>query len=96
VLAVPDVQVIPGEQRQLPSPALGWRGGGEVPVEMDDERGSKTAEPYFKVIARLPTDAGLQLFDGVSGRMRFDLGSEPLLTGWTRRLWQLLQKRYQM
>jgi putative peptide zinc metalloprotease protein len=96
VLEIGEVRVIPGEQRQLPSPALGWRGGGEIPVEMGDERGNKAAEPYFKVIAPLPANAGLPLFDGVSGRIRFDLGSEPLLTGWTRRLKQLLQKRYQL
>jgi putative peptide zinc metalloprotease protein len=95
-LEVGEVRVIPGEQRQLPSPALGWRGGGDVPVEMNDERGSKAAEPYFKVIAKLPANAGTPLFDGVSGRMRFDLGTEPLLTGWYRSLKQLLQKRYQL
>jgi putative peptide zinc metalloprotease protein len=96
VLDVPTMRVIPGEQRQLPSPALGLRGGGDVPVEAGDEKGSKTMEPYFKVIARLPANSSIPLFDGVSGRMRFNLGSEPLLSGWMRRLWQLLQKRYQM
>ena len=95
-LPVSALQVIPGEQRVLPSPALGWRGGGDVPVELNDERGNKAAEPYFKVIGAIPANAGMPLFDGASGRIRFDLPSEPLLTGWMRRLWQLLQKRYQM
>lgn len=95
-LTVGDLKVIPGEQRQLPSPALGSRGGGEIPVEMNDERGNKTAEPYFKVIMHLPANSPVPLFDGVSGHMRVDLGTEPLLSGWLRRLWQLLQKRYQM
>jgi putative peptide zinc metalloprotease protein len=88
-------QVVPGEQRTLPSAALGWRGGGDVPVSDEDREGNKAAEPYFKVIAHLPTNA-TTLFDGASGRIRFDLQPEPLLTRWFRRLWQLLQKRYQL
>lgn len=87
---------IPGEQRVLPSAALGWRGGGDVPVDLEDEGGNKTAEPYFKIIAKLPSSQELVLFDGSSGKIRFNLESEPLLTRWMRRLWQLLQKRYQM
>lgn len=96
ILHVAKWSVIPGEQRVLPSPALGLRGGGDVPVEMNDERGSKTAEPYFKVVGTLAMDSGAPLFDGTSGKMRFELGSEPLLSGWLRRLWQLLQTRYQL
>jgi putative peptide zinc metalloprotease protein len=89
-------RVIPGEQRLLPSPALGFRGGGEVAVAMDDEHGNKAAEPYFKVLAQLPAQGEVALFDGISGQIRFDLKPEPLLSGWLRRLWQLLQKRYQV
>ncbi len=96
MLPVADWRVIPGEQRVLPSPALGIRGGGEVPVAPEDEHGNKTAEPYFKVIGRLPANSGVALFDGSSGKIRFNLEAEPLLTGWVRRLSQLLQKRYQM
>lgn len=95
VIDVKDWRVIPGEQRMLPSPALGWRAGGDVPVEVDDERGNKTVEPFFKVVSTLPA-AAIPLFDGSSGKIRFDLENEPLLTRWLRRLWQLLQKRYKM
>jgi len=94
-LVVKDWRVVPGEQRTLPSPALGWRAGGDVPVETNDERGNKTVEPYFKVVSALPA-IGEPLFDGASGKIRFNLQSEPLLPRWLRRLWQLLQKRYQM
>jgi putative peptide zinc metalloprotease protein len=94
VLNVAAWSVLPGEQRILPSAALGWRGGGDVPVDVNDERGNKAAEPYFKVIAALPQNA--VVYDGSSGKIRFDLSSEPLLPRGFRRLWQLLQKRYQM
>ncbi|MGB8170657.1 MAG: hypothetical protein WCF18_24350 [Chthoniobacteraceae bacterium] len=97
VLAIKEWRVIPGEQRTLPSPALGWRAGGDVPVETNDERGNKTVEPYFKVLGGLPAaTATMPLFDGSSGKVRFNLQPEPLLTRWLRRLWQLLQKRYQL
>lgn len=96
VMSTSHWQVIPGEQRVLPSPALGWRGGGDVPVEMEDEGGNKTSEPYFKVIGKLPRVAEGALFDGASGKIRFELEPEPLLTRWVRKLRQLMQKRYQV
>ncbi len=95
-MAVNEWRVIPGEQRVLPSSALGMRGGGEVPIAADDEHGTKSAEPYFKVIGKLPASPEIALFDGCSGKIRFNLQPEPLLTRWARRLWQLLQKRYQL
>lgn len=89
-------KVIPGAQRTLPSPALGWKGGGEMPIAADDPRGTKTAEPFFEVLADLPSAGDVTLLDGRSGKIRFNLQSEPLLPRWIRSLRQLLQKRYQM
>ena len=94
-LYVKEWRVIPGEQRMLPSPALGWRAGGDVPVEVNDEHGNKSVEPFFKVVSDLPV-SGEPLWDGSSGKIRFNLQSEPLLSRWGRRLWQVLQKRYHM
>ena len=96
VVKVNGWKVIPGEQRMLPSSALGWLGGGEVAVAPDDPQGRRTAEPFFEVRARLQSSPGVALLDGRSGKIRFDLKAEPLLPRWTRRLWQLLQKRYQL
>ncbi|MBM3845862.1 MAG: biotin/lipoyl-binding protein [Verrucomicrobia bacterium] len=87
---------IPGAQRILPSPALGWRGGGEVPVAMDDPNGQRAAEPFFEVRADLAASEEALLLHGRSGRIRFQLESEPLLPRAVRRLRQLLQKRYQL
>ncbi len=96
VLNVSDWKVIPGEQRTLPSPALGWLGGGEVPIAADDPQGQRAAEPFFEVHAGVKPSGEVVLLDGRSGKIRFDLQPEPLLPRWTRRLWQLLQKRYQL
>jgi putative peptide zinc metalloprotease protein len=96
VIAVQGLKVIPGEQRVLPSAALGWLAGGEVAVAADDPRGQRAAEPFFEVHAIVQAPAEIALLDGRSGKIRFDLAAEPLLPRWTRSLMQLLQKRYQL
>jgi putative peptide zinc metalloprotease protein len=96
VLLVTNWQVIPGSQRTLPSPALGWQAGGEIPVAPDDPHGVKSAEPFFEVRAELPVTKSAALLHGRSGRIRFDEAWEPLLPRWMRSLRQLLQKRYQL
>lgn len=90
-------QVVPGGQNMLPSAALGWAAGGEVPVTTEeDSQGNKSAEPFFEVIGKLNSPEGARLLDGQSGKVSFRLAPEPLLPRWTRSLWQLLQKRYQI
>lgn len=97
-LPVTGWRVVPGGQNILPSAALGWAAGGEVPVATDegDTQGNKSAEPFFEVIGKISPSAGVALFDGRSGKISFRLAAEPLLPRWTRSLWQLLQKRYQI
>ncbi len=90
-------RVIPGGQSILPSAALGWAGGGEIPVaEEGNEQGNKSAEPFFEVIGELGPARNVALLDGRSGKINFQMPAEPLLPRWIRSLWQLLQKRYQI
>jgi len=89
-------EVVPGGQRVLPSPALGWQGGGEIPVAKDDPNGTKTTEPFFEVHVELPNDSQAVLLHGRTGRVRFEQTPEALLPRWIRKLRQLLQKRYQI
>jgi len=96
VLKSPRWEVVPGGQRVLPSPALGWHAGGEMPVAPDDPHGVKAAEPFFEVRAELGLDGKLAFLHGRSGKIRFDQEWEPLLPRWIRSLRQLLQKRYQL
>jgi putative peptide zinc metalloprotease protein len=91
---VATVRMVPGGKQTLPSAALGWAGGGEVPVTADEP--TKAAEPFFEVCALVPNSRATQMFHGRSGKIRFDLKPEPLLPRWGRRLFQLLQKRYQL
>jgi putative peptide zinc metalloprotease protein len=89
-------KVIPGEQQTLPSPALGWHGGGELQVSPQDPQGRKAAEPFFSVLAEVKPGGNVALLDGRTGKIRFDLQPEPLLPRWIRRLQQMFQKRYQV
>ena len=95
-LLASNVRKIPGEQRILPSPALGWAGGGEIPVSSTDPGGQKAAEPFFEVRADVAAIPEVGLFHGRAGKARFDLEPNPLLQRWIRRLRQLLQKRYEI
>jgi putative peptide zinc metalloprotease protein len=87
-------RVTPGGTRALPSAALGWGGGGEVAVSAREP--TRAVEAFFEVHADLPSVSDVAFLHGRSGKIRFDLEPEPLLPRWMRRLWQLLQKRYQL
>ncbi|MFT5107763.1 MAG: putative peptide zinc metalloprotease protein [Verrucomicrobiales bacterium] len=94
VLPIGSLNIIPGEQRMLASPVLGWLAGGEIQTDVTDPEGRVAAEPFFEVHAEIVTRDGLTLFHGRSGKIRFHIGSQPLLPRWVRSLRQLLQKRY--
>jgi putative peptide zinc metalloprotease protein len=87
---------IPAEKHTLPSPALGWVGGGEVPISKQDPQGQRAAEPFFEVRADVQPAPDVAFVHGRAGKIRFDLESEPLMPRFVRRLRQLLQKRYQI
>lgn len=91
---VGELRIIPGGTRSLPSAALGWAGGGDVAVSPNEP--NQAVEPFFEVRTPIPDSEAVALVHGRSGRIRFDLEPEPLLPRWTRRLWQLLQRRYQL
>lgn len=86
--------VIPAERRNLPSAALGWVGGGSVPVSTTDSSGTQATEPFFEVRATVGKVPPADLVHGRGGVIRFQLPAEPLLSQWVRRFRQLLQNRY--
>lgn len=96
VITVSDLEMVPGERRQLPSAALGWQGGGEVATELDDPGGRRSVEPFFEVRGDMAMPDEIATYHGHAGKMRLFVGKEPLLPRGIRRLRQLLQKRYQL
>jgi putative peptide zinc metalloprotease protein len=96
VIPVDAVTLIPGKQSVLPTAALGWSAHGPVKVVATDPDGLKTAEPYFRAVARVSARATAAMLHGQTGTIRFTTGSEPLLSQGWRRFRQLLQQRYQL
>ena len=96
ILPTKQWEVIPGAQRMLPSPALGWQGGGEMPTAADDPKGLRSAEPFFEVRSYLPANDAIAFLHGRSGKIRFDREWEPLLPRAIRWFRQVIQKRYQL
>ncbi len=96
LLKVSSYEVIPFQQQQLPSAALGWNAGGSIAVSSDDQQGLKTLEPYFRIDAVLDKTPGGTLNHGHSGQIRFDLQAKPLLQQLIRSTRQFFQQRYQL
>ncbi len=95
LLKISDFRKVPGEQKTLPTAALGWGGGGDVAVSTKDNSGRTASEPFFSVIGQFQSEGDAVMLHGRTGKVRFDLPSEPLIPRWFRRLGQLLQKRFQ-
>ena len=97
-------EVMPFEQGQLPSPALGMAGGGEIAVLSSDPKGLAAAEPFFRIHAQLPAAESSQGNDGdilrrLHGRlgtMRISLPNSPLLFQWERGVRQFLQRKFRV
>ena len=100
-LALRDIQVLPAESTRLASAALGWMGGGDVPVRTDENSGTQAREPFYILRGNLPADlpqgaATWVPMHGLSGKLKLHLQAQ---TGWTQLslfLRQLVQKRYSL
>ncbi len=95
-LAVTRMEIVPGERTTLPGVALGWQGGGEVAVDVQESSGLRATEPFYELRAWVSDEDAVALYHGRTGRMVFIYKSEPLLKQWLRQLRQLVQKRYQV
>jgi putative peptide zinc metalloprotease protein len=82
----------PAATRQLPSAALGDRGGGPYAVDPADAEGTRSLEPVFLY----DVFPHRQLLERVGGRawVRFDHGYEPLAFQAYRRAAQLFLKQF--
>lgn len=89
--------ILPYQRQKLISAALGWMGGGNIPVRQEDQKGETAAEPFFEVRVKIDGALGPALvLHGLSGDLRAKLTPVPLLTQWKKFVQQQLQKRYQL
>ena len=83
--------MIPGEQRRLPSPALGWQGGGEVAVSPRDGNGVTALRSFFELRASVNAEGhDVAMMHGRTGRIRFRIAPEPIWRQVYRRVRQIL------
>jgi putative peptide zinc metalloprotease protein len=82
----------PAAAQELPSAALGERGGGLHVTDPADKNGKRTLEPVFLFDVVLEGEVLQSL--GQRAWVRFDLGAEPLAVQWHRRVRQLLLKHF--
>jgi putative peptide zinc metalloprotease protein len=96
IISIDNILVIPGEQTILPSAALGWRGGGEVAVDLTDPEGITASEPFFEVRGQLLPKDAVAMLHGRSGMIRFDRDPEAILPRIMRKLRQVFQEHYSL
>lgn len=86
-------RLVPAASEELPSPALGSEGGGQVPLDPHDAKGQKAIKKLFQMDLELPVQHGIL---NVGGRVyvRFDHGREALAVQWYRQGRQLFLARF--
>ncbi len=85
----------PTPQYELPHPALGYHGGGPTETDPTDPKGLKLIKPQvqFWLTMNNPTDESGQpdLIPGQRVYLRFEMGTQPLIVNWYRRVRQTIQ-----
>jgi len=84
---------VPAATEKLPSVALGFAGGGEVPVDPRDEEGTKSFNSIFQLDLILSDQVNMQKI-GERVFVRFDHGKVPLAKQWYHFFRQLLLRRF--
>lgn len=86
-------RAVPGASEQLPSPALGSQGGGQMATDPLDKQGVKAIQKVFQMDLELLAPSRLI---NVGGRVyvRFDHGRAPLGLQWYRQVRQLFLARF--
>mgnify|MGYP000488698702 FL=1 len=87
------VREVPAASYQLPSSALGYMGGGLIPVDSSSGDGEKAFEAVFQIELEIPAEANARNL-GERVYVRFDFGSEPLAWQWFRLVRQLFLRQF--
>lgn len=96
-IPVSQLVLLPYQRHTLQTAALGWSGGGSVPVKPDDPDAVATIDPYYEVLATIDqVPEGVQVLPGMTGWLRVPITPTPLLQRWAKAWQQLVQKRYQV
>lgn len=84
---------VPAASDELPSPALGLTGGGIIPVDPTETKGSKAYESVFHLELTIPVTIDPRHI-GERVYIRFNHGGEPLAWQWYRLARQLFLRKF--
>jgi len=87
-------KIFPAGQEVLPSEALGYAVGGNMPTLSQDPRGITAAEQFFEIRIRPNPDSSVRLLSGQRVIARIRMPSKPLAAQWWRSVRQLFQRRF--
>lgn len=97
-LNIQQLQLNPFRQTILPSPALGWAGGGPVMAQRNEDGEMVAQEPFFEIIVPLTIDESLDFkaLEGMTGWLLIDLKWQSIFWQARQSVLQILQRRYQI
>ncbi|WP_031484947.1 hypothetical protein [Maridesulfovibrio frigidus] len=81
---------------ELPSVALGWRGGGDIPLSSADNSGLLAAEPFYLLKTDLDMFKGVSVPGGRTGSVCIEMAPRSLAVRFVLYFRQFMQKRYQL
>jgi putative peptide zinc metalloprotease protein len=87
-------KIFPAGLEVLPSEALGYAVGGDMPTVAKDPSGKEAAEKFFEVRIRPNPDSSVHLLSGQRVVARIQMPSKPLAAQWWRSARQLFQRRF--
>jgi len=97
-LAADTPAIVPFDNGQLPSPALGMAGGGSIAVDPQDPQGLTAIEPFFRIETQIDVTNthGVELLHGALATLRMELTPTPLIVQLQRQFSQYLQQNFRI
>lgn len=95
-LASTQWKLLPHYHEELPSVALGWMGGGDVPVSSQDSNGLMAAEPFYLLEVDTSIPENFIAPEGRTGTVNIEMAPRSLAVRLSLYVKQFLQKRYQL
>lgn len=89
-------QFLPAGQETLPSPALGYAGGGTMAISLHDTKGTRAAERFFEIQVTPDAATAAALLAGHRVVLRFEAARKPYLEQAWRWALQLFQRRFKV
>lgn len=89
-------KIIPHAQTKLPSPAIGWKGGGPVALADSDTDGTTSREPFYLVNASLENSGDVTIKHGQTGFLYLEMAPQTMVNRLIKYLRQFMQRRYQL